>query len=1172
MEGILDTAGGATKLNLQGGQLDGVGTVAVTSVINSGGQIDPGIQVPLSPATLGTLTVMGNYTQSPGATLNLRLGGTAAGSFDQLAVSGNVELDGTVAVTLVNGFAPVNTNSFSVVTFASNLPANDFTTKNLPTLSGLIMEEMLNPNNVTLVIALSPAFNPSSLPADTINVAYNATITAIGGTGNFMVVTNIQNAVAGLSVPSSGVNTLAVTGTPTATGTETFTVISTDSLGATAQANYSITVNPALSIAPTNLPEASVNVEYDQTLTVAGGTAPYTTIEVTSFDGGTTGLLAAGFTSNAAAGAIEFTGTPSAPGVASFTANVTDTAGATLAQNYTITVGSFVVGTPVLNPTTTIEGASTTFSLSGAFSDPGGATEEPFTAVVNWGDNSTDTATVTGTGNPFNYSFAGSHTYAQSGNYNVTVSVTDKDGDSGISAPVIITVANVPPTVGTPTVSPTSTDEGASTSFNVTGTFTDPANALDEPFTAVINWGDNSTDTATVTGTGNPFNYSFAGDHTYAQSGNYNVTVSVTDVDGGTGTSAPVVVSVANVPPTVATPTVSPTNTDEGASTSFNVVGTFTDPANALDQPFTAVINWGDNTTDTATVTGTASPFSYSFAGNHTYAQSGNYNVIVSVTDMDGGTGTSAPVVVSVANVPPNVGTPTVSPTNIDEGASTSFNVTGTFTDPADALDQPFTAVINWGDNTTDTATVTGTGNPFSYSFSGNHSYAQGGSYNVTVSVTDMDGGTGTSAPAVVSVANVPPAVATPTVSPTNADEGASTSFNVTGTFTDPANALDQPFTAVINWGDNTTDTATVAGTANPFSYSFAGNHTYAQSGNYNVTVSVTDMDGGTGTSAPVVVSVANIESATHYSINAPPSATSGTAIGVTVTALDVLNNKVTGYTGTLHFTSSDGSASLPADIALTNGTGSFFVTLNATGNQTITATDTSVGSITGTSGSIAVSNAETGNKNTYVQQLYVDLLHRNADPQGLQFATQLLNEGSVSRAQLVLMFEGSLEYRGIEVEDFYEKYLGRLADPQGLAVWEAFLGNGGAMLQLEAKILGSPEYFAGHGRSTNQGLVDAIYTDLLGRSPDPTGSLFFNKYLASGGSHVGLAELVLNSPEDDIIRLKSYYEEFLRRDIDAVGQAFWENLLEQGVPDEVVIAGIVGSNEYFSQFHLFPG
>jgi hypothetical protein len=74
----------------------------------------------------------------------------------------------------------------------------------------------------------------------------------------------------------------------------------------------------------------------------------------------------------------------------------------------------------------------------------------------------------------------------------------------------------------------------------------------------------------------------------------------------------------------------------------------------------------------------------------------------------------------------------------------------------------------------------------------------------------------------------------------------------------------------------------------------------------------------------------------------------------VTVTAQDTFNNTVTGYSGTVHFTSSDGAAILPVNSTLTSGTGTFTVTLKMSGNRTVTATDMVTGSITG-SGAIAV-------------------------------------------------------------------------------------------------------------------------------------------------------------------------------------------------------------------------
>lgn len=99
---------------------------------------------------------------------------------------------------------------------------------------------------------------------------------------------------------------------------------------------------------------------------------------------------------------------------------------------------------------------------------------------------------------------------------------------------------------------------------------------------------------------------------------------------------------------------------------------------------------------------------------------------------------------------------------------------------------------------------------------------------------------------------------------------------------------------------------------------------------------------------------------ATNLSVVAPANATSGTAFNFTVTVRDAFNNTATGYSGTVHYTSSDGVATLPANSTLTSGVGTFFATLQTVGTQTITATDTVTGTINGTSTSILVAAALT--------------------------------------------------------------------------------------------------------------------------------------------------------------------------------------------------------------------
>ena len=102
-----------------------------------------------------------------------------------------------------------------------------------------------------------------------------------------------------------------------------------------------------------------------------------------------------------------------------------------------------------------------------------------------------------------------------------------------------------------------------------------------------------------------------------------------------------------------------------------------------------------------------------------------------------------------------------------------------------------------------------------------------------------------------------------------------------------------------------------------------------------------------------------------------------------TVTAKDAFGNIATGYTGTIHFSTSALQADLPLDSTLTNGTGTFTATLNTPGVQSITATDTVNGALTGTQGSITVTPgyAVTNTADVGTGSLRQAILNANANP-----------------------------------------------------------------------------------------------------------------------------------------------------------------------------------------------
>ena len=105
--------------------------------------------------------------------------------------------------------------------------------------------------------------------------------------------------------------------------------------------------------------------------------------------------------------------------------------------------------------------------------------------------------------------------------------------------------------------------------------------------------------------------------------------------------------------------------------------------------------------------------------------------------------------------------------------------------------------------------------------------------------------------------------------------------------------------------------------------------------------------------------SLALVAPATHLSVSGIGSPrTAGVAGSVSVRARDASGNTAIGYRGTVHFSSTDPAAVLPADYTFTaadKGVRSFNVTLYSAGTWSVTATDTTAASITGSQSGIVV-------------------------------------------------------------------------------------------------------------------------------------------------------------------------------------------------------------------------
>ena len=139
----------ATSLSLQKGSLVGKGTV--------GGSVTSTASVTAGDSSTkpGKLTLTGTFTQNSGGTLNIYVGGSAAGSFGNLAVSNGVTLGGTLSIKDVNGFVPAIGNSFTIVT-GSVVSGQFATVKGTSINSSEHYQLNYNSNNVTLTVVSGP--------------------------------------------------------------------------------------------------------------------------------------------------------------------------------------------------------------------------------------------------------------------------------------------------------------------------------------------------------------------------------------------------------------------------------------------------------------------------------------------------------------------------------------------------------------------------------------------------------------------------------------------------------------------------------------------------------------------------------------------------------------------------------------------------------------------------------------------------------------------------------------------------------------------------------------------------------------------------------------------------------------------------------------------------------
>ena len=666
--------------------------------------------------------------------------------------------------------------------------------------------------------------------------------------------------------------------------------------------------------------------------------------------------------------------------------NINTTTPETVLSGENFTVNDVPITTAPAN-ISAAEGVSSTETVA-TITDPGVNTG--YNITINWGDgssNTVDTNTAINTSSiqldPIggdSYNVVATHSFQQFGNLNVTVTVNDLDGPFGNS---ISTVS--PATVADAPINPISSSTIAyaneSSTFTV-ATFIDPSpNATAGEFSASVNWGDNTTgstsdglgDLTIVADSSVAQQYDIIGTHNF-QDVNPGTTVNVSIADNVPNGSTASVTSVVNVLDPISA---QPVNFNPGAEGSFFInntpVASFTDANTAENNPadFTATIDWGNHTSSTGTVVyanGTDSSQGFIVEGTNIYALAGNFTVSVTVTDNnDTNISTTVAQSIEVANAPIVV---TADPlAGQTEGLPFNAQVASILdTDTFSPLD--YTTSINWGDGTANsvgTLSNVDANNDAPVAglnfLSGRHTYTDPGNYTLTVTVTDVNGAFYSNSESV----SVLDAAVNITTSNLSATKGEAIPDNtVLGFFTSQNSALSldsSHFSVSINWGDGTPSTPGEILAGGVITDGSNG-HIYTQYGVDNITLLLTEINGGRTTNANDQVTIQ--DSAINNLIFFPPTFTEGEPSGLQVVAtfFDTDTSiSETDFNATINWGDNSGAQSVAV---ASLGSGHYEVlaqhtyTLGGTYQQSLTITDNG-GVVTGSTPASAAPSTISG-------------------------------------------------------------------------------------------------------------------------------------------------------------------------------------------------------------------
>ena len=214
-------------------------------------------------------------------------------------------------------------------------------------------------------------------------------------------------------------------------------------------------------------------------------------------------------------------------------------------------------------------------------------------------------------------------------------------------------------------------------------------------------------------------------------------------------------------------------------------------------------------------------------------------------------------------------------------------------------------------------------------------------------------------------------------------------------------------------------------------------------------------------------------------------------------------------------------------------------------------------------------------NSRDLVVQQYADFLGRSPDAGALSYYRRVLDQGEHNPdwlIQVLLQSEECQQSAGAVVR-LYNAYFGRNPDQSGFAYWVGSVRGGRRLAEIAQHFATSTEFRRDFGDLSNEGFVETVYQNVLGRSADSGGKNYWMRRLDAGSVSRGRLMIEFSESSENRTRRRIPTNVVLIYGLmhripsdDAVSEAVMA-LATQSVTHQGLIRGIRQSDAYAARF-----